>query len=105
MASPILMGEVPRRGGGGRARKAHLDPGGPQVADGAGEVRLASPQLGVAPGQAAVCYQGDRMLGGGWIAETASSGELYAGYRGIPEPARSELGSLASIVQFAATGD
>ncbi|MCA8907648.1 MAG: tRNA 2-thiouridine(34) synthase MnmA [Rhodospirillaceae bacterium] len=47
-------------------------------ADGAGEVRLASPQLGVAPGQAAVCYQGDRMLGGGWIAETASSADSEA---------------------------
>ena len=31
-------------------------------------VELAAPQLGVAPGQAAVFYQGDRMLGGGWIA-------------------------------------
>ncbi|MCB9959971.1 MAG: tRNA 2-thiouridine(34) synthase MnmA [Rhodospirillaceae bacterium] len=44
-------------------------------ADGAGEVRLASPLLGVAPGQAAVCYAGDRVLGGGWITATASSTE------------------------------
>jgi tRNA-specific 2-thiouridylase len=28
------------------------------------------PEYGVAPGQAAVIYDGDRVLGGGWIAET-----------------------------------
>jgi tRNA-specific 2-thiouridylase len=28
---------------------------------------IDKPCYGVAPGQAAVCYQGDRMLGGGWI--------------------------------------
>jgi len=30
-------------------------------------VTFAEPQQGVAPGQAAVCYDGDRVLGGGWI--------------------------------------
>ncbi len=30
-------------------------------------VDLATPQYGVAPGQACVFYQGDRVLGGGWI--------------------------------------
>lgn len=30
-------------------------------------VTLLEPQLGVAPGQALVCYDGDRVLGGGWI--------------------------------------
>ncbi len=29
--------------------------------------QLDEPQFGVAPGQAAVCYHGDRVLGGGWI--------------------------------------
>jgi tRNA-specific 2-thiouridylase len=29
-----------------------------------------SPEYGVAPGQAAVLYAGDRVLGGGWIEET-----------------------------------
>jgi tRNA-specific 2-thiouridylase len=29
-----------------------------------------SPEYGVAPGQAAVLYAGERVLGGGWIAET-----------------------------------
>jgi len=32
------------------------------------EVRLAEPQSGVAPGQACVFYDGERVLGGGWIA-------------------------------------
>lgn len=36
--------------------------------DATAEIRLASPQYGIAPGQAAVCYDGDRVLGGGWIA-------------------------------------
>lgn len=31
------------------------------------QVRLQTPQCGVAPGQAAVCYDADRVLGGGWI--------------------------------------
>ncbi|MDQ3471845.1 MAG: tRNA 2-thiouridine(34) synthase MnmA [Pseudomonadota bacterium] len=33
-------------------------------------VRFATPEYGVAPGQAAVFYDGSRVLGGGWIAET-----------------------------------
>ena len=31
------------------------------------EIRFAEPQVAVAPGQAAVCYDGDLVLGGGWI--------------------------------------
>ncbi len=33
-------------------------------------IRFAQPEYGVAPGQAAVLYAGDRVVGGGWIAET-----------------------------------
>jgi tRNA-specific 2-thiouridylase len=33
-------------------------------------LRFDAPEYGVAPGQAAVLYAGDRVLGGGWIAET-----------------------------------
>ncbi len=33
-------------------------------------LRFAAPEYGVAPGQAAVIYAGDRVVGGGWIAET-----------------------------------
>src|SRR5881394_2181123 len=35
-------------------------------------VRFEVPEYGVAPGQAAVVYDGARLLGGGWIAETVS---------------------------------
>lgn len=34
-----------------------------------------TPEYGVAPGQAAVLYDGDRVLGGGWIAETVRAVE------------------------------
>jgi len=33
-------------------------------------IRFAQPEYGVAPGQAAVLYCGERVLGGGWIADT-----------------------------------
>ncbi len=35
-----------------------------------GTLSFAAPEFGVAPGQAAVLYAGDRVLGGGWIEET-----------------------------------
>jgi tRNA-specific 2-thiouridylase len=42
---------------------------------GEGRVRLrfASPQRGVAPGQAAVLYDGDRVVGGGFLADAAGA--------------------------------
>jgi len=42
--------------------------------DGA-RVRFAEPTGGVTPGQAAVWYDGDRVLGGGWIDERLVAGE------------------------------
>ena len=36
-------------------------------------IRFERPEYGVAPGQAAVLYEGDRVLGGGWIAETVAA--------------------------------
>jgi tRNA-specific 2-thiouridylase len=36
------------------------------------ELHLDAPQYGIAPGQAAVCYEGGRMIGGGWIVRTGS---------------------------------
>jgi tRNA-uridine 2-sulfurtransferase len=36
-------------------------------------IRFRQPEYGVAPGQAAVLYEGTRLLGGGWIAETISA--------------------------------
>ena len=38
--------------------------------DGSAEIHLDDPQYGISPGQAAVCYDGDRVLGGGWIVAT-----------------------------------
>ena len=40
-------------------------------------IHFASAEYGVAPGQAAVLYEGDRLLGGGWIEETVAA-ELAA---------------------------
>ena len=36
-------------------------------------IRFASPEYGVAPGQAAVLYCGDRVVGGGWIESTQAA--------------------------------
>ena len=36
----------------------------------AATIRFAQPEFGVAPGQAAVLYSGDRVVGGGWISST-----------------------------------
>jgi tRNA-uridine 2-sulfurtransferase len=38
-------------------------------------VRFGMAEYGVAPGQAAVFYEGTRLLGGGWIAETRSAAQ------------------------------
>jgi tRNA-specific 2-thiouridylase len=39
------------------------------TADGGAEVAFAEPQSAITPGQAAVFYDGERVLGGGWIEE------------------------------------
>ena len=38
-------------------------------------IRFTQPELGVAPGQAAVIYAGDRVVGGGWIDSTSAYGQ------------------------------
>jgi tRNA-specific 2-thiouridylase len=43
-----------------------------------GWVRFTRPEYGVAPGQAAVFYDGSRVLGGGWIAETRAANPRVA---------------------------
>ncbi|GGD59614.1 tRNA-specific 2-thiouridylase MnmA [Croceicoccus mobilis] len=43
---------------------------GPLGDNGEVRVRFAQPEYGVAPGQAAVIYAGERVIGGGWIEET-----------------------------------
>jgi tRNA-specific 2-thiouridylase len=45
------------------ATKAQVE----RVGDNRVRVRFSEPQFGVAPGQAVVFYDGDRVLGGGWI--------------------------------------
>ncbi len=41
--------------------------------DGAAEITFARPEEGVAPGQACVFYDGERVLGGGWIRRDPSA--------------------------------
>jgi tRNA-specific 2-thiouridylase len=41
------------------------------LSDADATIRLASPYEGIAPGQACVVYDGDRVLGGGWITTQA----------------------------------
>jgi tRNA-specific 2-thiouridylase len=54
-----------------RAQIRYNSPAAPAFAqvlpDGRLRVDFESPRTGVAPGQAVVCYDGDRVLGGGWI--------------------------------------
>jgi tRNA-specific 2-thiouridylase len=38
--------------------------------DGSSQIILNDPQYGISPGQAAVCYRDDRVIGGGWIVKT-----------------------------------
>ena len=44
--------------------------GGPNARFDGESVQFETPAFGVSPGQAAVLYAGDQVLGGGWIAET-----------------------------------
>ena len=55
-----------------------LAPAVPATIEDGGWVRFATPEYGVAPGQAAVFYDGSRVLGGGWIAETAAADSRVA---------------------------
>ena len=43
---------------------------GPLGGGAASVIRFAEPEFGVAPGQAAVLYAGERVIGGGWIEAT-----------------------------------
>jgi tRNA-specific 2-thiouridylase len=45
-------------------------------------IRFAEPEFGVAPGQAAVVYAGDRVVGGGWIEAT----EPYSSQESSTQP-------------------
>jgi len=56
------------------AKVRSLAPPVPAVRDG-DWIRFQAPEYGVAPGQAAVLYEGTRLLGGGWIAESVSTAQ------------------------------
>jgi tRNA-specific 2-thiouridylase len=47
-----------------------------QLGDGTMRVRLLEPQFAVTPGQSMVLYQGDRLLGGGFIARPLHNGAM-----------------------------
>ena len=55
----------------GRIQKFVSNAGSPArvmvLADGGARVEFVDPQSAVTPGQAVVFYDGDRVLGGGWI--------------------------------------
>ena len=40
--------------------------------NGHGKIELVEPEIGIAPGQAAVFYDNTRLLGGGWIIKSES---------------------------------
>ena len=44
------------------------------LADGGAQVEFDEPQLAIAPGQGAAFYDGDRLLGGAWIASAPTTG-------------------------------
>jgi tRNA-specific 2-thiouridylase len=60
----------PDRGGPVQAKVRSMARPVPAKLDG-DRLRFEQPEFGVAPGQAAVLYDCDRVLGGGWIEETA----------------------------------
>ena len=65
-----IAGEPPPPGTRARVRIRYRHGGvdGEVIADGdRALIRFDAPQIAVAPGQAAVIYDGDRVLGGGWI--------------------------------------
>jgi tRNA-specific 2-thiouridylase len=54
------------------ARPVPIELDGPFGDGAATTIRFCTPELGVAPGQAAVLYAGERVIGGGWIDRTDS---------------------------------
>ncbi len=57
------------------------------------ELRFREPQRAVTPGQAAVFYQGDTVIGGGWIIRTGANPQSISA-PAIPAPAVQDRGAL-----------
>jgi tRNA-specific 2-thiouridylase len=49
-------------------------------------IRFADPEFGVAPGQAAVLYAGERVVGGGWIEATEPASGSYSSQESSTQP-------------------
>jgi tRNA-specific 2-thiouridylase len=68
----FVAGAAPHEPIPAQVQVRHRDPGAPgrveALPGGRARVRFERPVRAVAPGQAAVFYDGDRLLGGGWIA-------------------------------------
>ena len=64
-----LGGDIPEGGLPVGAKIRSMAKPTPALFDGE-RLHFAAPEYGVAPGQAGVIYDGDRVLGGGWIAAT-----------------------------------
>ena len=59
---------------------------GPLGDGAAATIRFAQPEFGVAPGQAAVLYAGDRVVGGGSIERTSPSAEAHPSHGSSTQP-------------------
>jgi tRNA-uridine 2-sulfurtransferase len=72
-----ISGRAPADGFACRIRLRYRHKGAPGRIGRLGEdVLFDEPQFGVTPGQAAVFYDGDEVLGGGWIAEGRSTTQV-----------------------------
>ncbi|HEV7372001.1 tRNA 2-thiouridine(34) synthase MnmA [Arenibaculum sp.] len=79
------LGAVPAQGVGAEVKLRSAQPAVRATvratANGGAVAELDEPQYGVAPGQACVVYQGDRVLGGGWIERAEQAAGDATGQR------------------------
>lgn len=72
----------------------YSNPGAPATVypgeNGEARIKLHTPQRAITPGQAAVCYRGDEVLGGGWIARQQAVTRPTVAAHSLPAPAEDE---------------